>query len=416
MGDLVAGDLNGWGDIFVRDTCEGAPESCRPSTMLVSVASNGSQSQTAGSYGPSISDDGRIVVFSTQAKDLVPGCTTGTHVVWHDRDPDGNGIFDEPGHIETRCLPAPEGGHDPYISGSHLAISSTGRYVAFVSFDADLVPDDTNDGSDIFLHDTCFGALPGCKPSTIRVSVASDGSEGRWTGYADLKVYSTPPSLSADGRYVVFGSIAKDLVPDDTNYGEDVFLRDTCIGAAPGCLPSTERVSKGDVPVQFDGGTKAVISANGRYIAFIATGKYVLVRDTCRGASDPCIPVTVNASPTYDGAGLYDGTREVAISPDGRFVEFLNSAGNIVPEDTNNAMDAFLRDTCLGALQDCTPQTIRISMAMDGTQANGDSGYTQRMLGVGNHGSTVVFASDSTNLLPEAKSGSFNIFRSRVKQ
>src|SRR5690349_16079787 len=128
------------------------------------------------------------------------------------------------------------------------AMSADGRYVAFASLASNLVAGDTNLRQDVFLRDRSPGA-------TERVSVATGGAQGN----ADT---SSRYSVSADGRFVAFCSIADNLVPGDTNAAEDVFVRDRVAG-------TTERVSLAN-----DGseGTATSnypsISADGRYVAF----------------------------------------------------------------------------------------------------------------------------------------------------
>jgi len=111
------------------------------------------------------------------------------------------------------------------------AVSPGGRFVAFESDSIGLVPGDTNAARDVFVRDTCRGAPSGCAPSTIRVSRSSGG--------AQANSYSLSPAISADGRFVAFESEATNLVTGDTNERRDVFLRDTCAGASPGCTPGT---------------------------------------------------------------------------------------------------------------------------------------------------------------------------------
>jgi hypothetical protein len=153
------------------------------------------------------------------------------------------------------------------------AISADGRFVTFASAAANLVPGDTNGRDDIFVRDTCHGAPPGCVPSTTRVSVATDGTQG------DLD--SSDPSISGTGRFVAFASFASTLVVGDSNLREDVFLRDTCLGAPAPCVPSTTRLSvasngaqvatRSDVPS---------ISGDGTAVAFFANVLPFLPQDT----------------------------------------------------------------------------------------------------------------------------------------
>jgi hypothetical protein len=95
------------------------------------------------------------------------------------------------------------------------SISGDGRYVAFHSGATNLVPGDSNVRSDVFVHDRLTG-------ETTRVSVASDGTEGN-----DFSLFS---SISGDGRYVAFQSLASNLVPGDANGWWDVFVHDRVTG------------------------------------------------------------------------------------------------------------------------------------------------------------------------------------------
>jgi hypothetical protein len=192
--NLVAGDTNGYYDIFVRDRQTGQ-------TTRVSVASDGTQSNSDSEY-PSINADGRYVAFSSASK-LVPGDTNGSYDVF---------VHDRQTGITERVSVASDGTQGNYDSGywNSPCISADGRYVAFDSGASNLVPGDTNWPTDVFVRDRQA-------VRTTRLSVASDGAQangGSW--YA---------CISADGRYVAFGSGAVNLVPGDTT-GWDVFVRD----------------------------------------------------------------------------------------------------------------------------------------------------------------------------------------------
>ncbi len=205
------------------------------------------------------------------------------------------------------------------------AASADGRYVAFESVSTNLVANDTNASADIFLHDTQMG-------TTTRVSVDSSGTQADGT--------SSSPRISADGRYVVFSSGATNLVMNDTNMVNDVFLHDTQTG-------STTRVS-------------------------------------------------VDAL----GNELNGATHDAAISADGLYVAFYSDATNLVPGDTNNDADTFVRDT-----QSNT--TIRVSVAADGSEANRFS----QIVGMSRDGRYVLFYSPATNLLPAADNMANQMFR-----
>lgn len=153
---------------------------------------------------------------------------------------------------------------------SDPAMSGDGRFVAFQSSAATLVPGDTNNTDDVFVHDRVTGA-------NERVSVAGDGAQSDG--------YSGGPAISADGRYVGFPSGATNLVPGDTNTVWDVFVHDRNIGA-------TERVSvsaDGTEANQTSGSTPA-LSADGRKVAFVSSASNLVPGDT-NGQSDVFVRV-----------------------------------------------------------------------------------------------------------------------------
>jgi PKD repeat protein len=348
--NLVPGDTNGMSDVFVRDTCLGAPAGCTPSTIRVSVASDGTQ---------------------------------------------GN-----------------------YVSSSP-AISADGRFVAFASGASNLVADDTNGAWDVFLRDTCLGAPAGCTPTTLRVSVATDGTEGNsYTPWISPSV-----SLSADGRFVAFDSDASNLVTNGPGgVYRNVFVRDTCVRASADCTPRTVWISVASDGTQLSTddsvgySSPPAISADGRFVAFASSyclysgrdGYFTLfcngrvhIRDTCFGAAAGCLPSTVPVEVTEPGGDKV--SHSPAISADGRFVAFVSDAGDLVVDDTNGVPDVFLHDTCLGAPAGCTASTVRVSVSSDGTQGNDSSGSGS----LGAAGRFVAFGSSATNLAANQVSGAF---------
>jgi Tol biopolymer transport system component len=148
----------------------------------------------------------------------------------------------------------------------------------------------------VFVRDTCAGSSANCTPSTSLESLGIDGHPGDGD--------STSPSISADGRYIAFVSSATNLMDGDTNGVSDVFVRDTCVSAPSGCMPSTQRVSVASDGTQAnDASASASMSATGRFITFrsLATNlgptassgsSGIFLRDTCAGASSGCTPST----------------------------------------------------------------------------------------------------------------------------
>ena len=268
------------------------------------------------------------------------------------------------------------------------AISAKGRFVAFASRADNLVPDDTNNSADIFVHDRKTGA-------TERVSVDSAGNQGNGD--------SLGPAISADGRFVAFASRADNLVPGDTNntQGADIFVHDRKTGA-------TERVSVDSAGNQGNGDSLGpAISADGRFVAFesgadnlvpgdtnntdlfMSTGADIFVHDRKTGATERVSVDSAGNQGNGDSLGP-------AISADGRFVAFESWADNLVPGDTNNTdlfpstgVDIFVHDRKTGA-------TERVSVDSAGNQGNGDS------LGpaISANGRFVAFASRADNLVP----------------
>ena len=197
--NLVAGDTNGEGDIFVRDRATGQ-------TTRVSVATGGGQA-SADCEAPWISTDGRFVAFHSLADDLVLGDTNGRHDVF---------VHDRQTGTTTRVSVA-TGGAQAGDSSFFPVMSADGRFVAFESFASNLAGGDP-DASDVFVHDRQTG-------ETTRVSVDSGG--GQATGDSFVA------AISADGQWVAFRSFAPDLVAGDSNGVFDIFVRDRLTTTAP---------------------------------------------------------------------------------------------------------------------------------------------------------------------------------------
>ncbi len=247
------------------------------------------------------------------------------------------------------------------------SISSDGRYVAFGSEAGNLLAGDSNNEADVFLRDTCLGASVECVPATIRVSVADDGSQ---VAFHTLHGARFAPSISGNGRFVAFTSASALLVAGDTNGFYDVFVRDTCIGAAPGCLPSTSRVSLADGGSETRGGDSvdSAVSSDGRFIAFGSSASNlvpsssgarseIFLRDTCAGVPAGCTPTTRRISAPLIQYSV--GSLQPVLNADGRFVLFLG--GNEGSEDGVLAGSAFLHDACTGAPAGCEPATLVVS-------------------------------------------------------
>jgi hypothetical protein len=151
------------------------------------------------------------------------------------------------------------------------AISGDGRVVAFGSSTTNLVSLNVGNPGNVYVRDTCTGAAPGCAPTTNAVSLANDGS------VANCGSPSQGLTMSSNGRFVSFDSIATNLVPGDTFPAcgfEEIFVRDTCFGVASGCAPSTVRVSVTNSPnpetQANDISGYPAISGDGHYVVFLS--------------------------------------------------------------------------------------------------------------------------------------------------
>jgi hypothetical protein len=329
---------------------------------------------------------------------------------------------------------APDGSapNGPSINGG---LSFLGRHAVFASKASNLVPDDTNGSWDVFVRDTCMDywtgdLLDGCTPKTTRVSVAPDGSQANGDSGSTVTSPSGSLAVSFNGRYIAFVSSATNLVADDTNGVDDVFLRDTCLddrfGAIPGCTPETVRVSLRDNGSQsnlpasapaigVDGGHVVFVSADPGIVAGDGNGVAdVFLRDVCPSLVGGCTPGTRRISIALGGADA-DG---VSGSPvfTGRYVAFTSAATNLVADDSNSAVDVFMRDTCIATEAACTPATERISLSNEGLQANDSSSEPlvglpmESMSGFDYHGRFVVFVSSATNLVADDTNGVADVF------
>jgi Tol biopolymer transport system component len=251
------------------------------------------------------------------------------------------------------------------------AISADGRFVAFSSEAANLVPGDTNGAEDVFVHDRRTGR-------TERVSVGRRGAEASGRSF--------DPAISADGRVVAFVSEAADLVLRDTNGERDIFVRDRRTDA-------TTRVSVGPRDAQGAGfSLEPALSATGRYVAFWSTS--TTLAPGGGSAQDIFVRDRATGRTMRVGIGRFDGASgrvvsEPAISAGGRFVAFPSESPGLVPGDTNGAEDVFVRDRRTGAVE-------RVSVASDGGQADG----TSRAVAISADGRVVAFGSFATNLVP----------------
>jgi LPXTG-site transpeptidase (sortase) family protein len=304
--NLVAGDINDYGDVFVHDRNTG-------NTELVSVASDGThgnyQSSWGDERGPVISGDGRFVVFLSTATNLVPGVITQQMYL---RD-----LLNK-----TTEVISLDNNDVPIGSNGQPSISADGRYIVF------------HQAQEVWVRDRLAGV-------TELASQAMNGGVGNSN--------SEKASISGDGRFVTFHSWATNLVNNDTNdtNGQpNIFVRDMQGG-------STELISIANNGTQANNGSHyPSISANGRFVIFTSSATNLVIGDT-NGVQDVFIHdrqtnITEIVSINKDGGQSNGHSHPMAsISGDGRFIAFGSIASNLVFGDTNGVVDIFVHDRTL---------------------------------------------------------------------
>ncbi len=290
--------------------------------------------QGAGpSHRPAITPDGRWIAFCSSGTNLVAGDTNGRADVFvRDR---------ATGAIERVSLD--DAGNQADGDSWATGISDDGRYVAFLSFAANLVPGDTNGVMDGFVRDRWSG-------TTRRISVGPSGQQA--TAFVDSA------GISGDGSTAVFGT-ASALVPGDTNGAHDIHVLTLSTGAV-------ERVSVGPGGAEGNGNSfSPCISADGRFVAFHSLATNLVANDT-NAARDIFVhdrqsATTERVSVGPGGAQSNADSRYAACSADGRHVAFISFASNLVPGDTNGTLDVFVHDRLASA-------TERVSVSSSGAQ------------------------------------------------
>jgi uncharacterized repeat protein (TIGR01451 family) len=356
--------------IFVHDRLAGTME-------IVSVSSSGRQGEGFSS-SPDISDDGRYVAFDSDAANLVRGDRNNiTDVFRHDRVTG-----------ETVLLSVTSDEQQGDASSHGPAISGDGRFVVFHA-NSPLVPEDTNETTDVYLRDVQAG-------TTALVSVGFNGGAGDNSSFIQ--------EISSDGNFVAFVSSATNLIPNDVvDFEAGVYVRDLVTG-------TTELVSVGSdgTPASIGFFGTPSISADGRYVAFSTATSLVpedirefsldiYLRDRLAGTTEL---ISVN-SDEVPGDGRSEGP---SVSADGRFVAFQSDSANLASPDLPAGgffpdEDIFVRDRQLGI-------TYRVSESSAG--AEGDA----RSLGpsISADGLVTAFSSDASNLIPGDTNGVTDIF------
>jgi Tol biopolymer transport system component len=337
---------------------------------------------------PSLSADGRYVAFASDAADLVPGDTNDDSDVF---------VRDRVTGVVDRASVA-WNGNEARDDSACPSLSSDGRFVAFMSRAWNMYPGGANLGSprwDIYLRDRQLG-------TTKHISVATDGSDPN--GDSDC------PSISGDGKRIVFGSSASNLVAGDGNGAPDVFLWK----ASPDKLSRVSRSAEtgGDANAE---SSEPSISRNGRFVVF--TSRATNLRET--GVPQP--PLVRWASTVFvrdldagitEAASLKDDDNtdgpyspqedsfHGSVSDDGRYVGFSSTAWNLIVPSPYRRSSVYVRDRETGRTILASPTGPQTDCGRPGVDFGCASSFPVPSGRISGDGRFVTFSSRSRELLP----------------
>lgn len=346
----VPSDFNGVSDVVRRHF--------RHNTTTGISVTIGKRPNSAAS-SPSVSYDGSIIAFISDASDLVAGDLN-----------EKADVFIKMGGFTFRIMA--NGGAEPNGHSEAPAVSADGRFVAFVSEATNMIANDGNNFKDVFLYEVANNSL-------MRVSNGMGGSTPNEE--------SVQPSVSRNGEYVVFTSVAGNLVPNDTNGASDVFLYNRLTG-------TLIRI-EGAAGQPNGSSADAAISADGRYVAFVSEASNLVLGDT-NNRDDVFVYEVATGQMTivraHNGALANRNAFTLDINEDGRYVAFCSNSTNLVPNDTNDRRDIFVWDRLSGQME-------LVSVDSYGRQGNRDS-IDPSISADGRH---VAFLSESSNFMPGDK-------------
>lgn len=378
--NLVAGDTGGYSDIFVHDL------STRTTTR-VSVSSSGQQANGHSNL-PSISADGRFVVFESDANNLVNGDNNNlSDIFLHDRQNQTTILVS----VGPNGQPLPGASQEP-------AISPDGRFVSFNAINSGVQVGILRSYNDIFLYDRDSGY-------SELVSVGFDGLPvNRWSGQVRY-----PSAVSSNGDFVAFISQATNLVPTGYLGAWQVFVRNRQNQTTS--MVSVD--SQGNPAIHPSEGSdfnhaRPVISSDGRYIAFASHSNNLVPGDTNQGwdifvrdqSENKTTRVSVSSNGVQANYGSSDyGSVTPSMSSDGRFVAFASVANNLIVGDVNNSIDVFIHDQLFGT-------TKLVSINSQGVLGN-ISSADPHLSGDGRY---ISFASVATNLIGNDTNNAMDVF------
>lgn len=362
--NLVSNDSNGSFDVFVKNIV----------TNTVTLVPKAQTIFVGSDCFPSISSEGQFVSFGT-LESLVANDQRGQDTYRFDLQ---SGSYEIVTQVNS-LLSSTTGNGDSYIG----AINHDGTVIAFDSFASNIIADSVGTQGQVYARRTSNG----------QVQLVSSSASG-----VASNQNSRNPSLTLDGQWVAFESMASNLVSDDFNGNYDIFVKNINTGAI-------ERISTTAQGAEANNSSwDASISGDGRFVAFISQSNsfdsndqngtqdiYVKDRQTGR---------VIRASTNAIGTDANSFSQMPKISSDGRIVVYSSDANNLALNDTNQSGDIFAKNLVTGALQ------------LVSADASENAGNNQSLRpSVSSDGRYVVFESDATNLVPNDSNDRSDIFR-----
>ena len=340
-GNLATGDANGASDVFRKDSATGE-------VVLVSSSTADTQGNGA-STGSAVSADGRYVAFTSAADNLVAGDTNGTSDVFRKDLATGEVVLASSSSVGAQG--------NGFSSGCD--ISADGRYVLFASDAGNLVPGGSFMSGDLFRKDLATG-------ETMLVSSSSAGASGNGFGLGSAR-------LSADGRYAVFSDSSSNLAAGDTNGSYDIFRKDLATGE------TVVVSAAGNGTLGNGNSFAPSISADGRYVLFESGASNLVAGDTNNAEDvfrkDLATGEITLVSAAVGGSAPGNGNSLApSISADGRYAAFASAAGNLVAGDANSAQDIFLNDLGGGSTPPATPPVHIVAGTSGADRLSGTAG------------------------------------------
>ena len=340
---------------------------------------------SAGTANRSVSDDGRYVVFISNSNNLVPDDTNNTDDVFRFDRVTGEIRLVSVNRTGTAST---TGGGSGFGRNTNPVISADGQIVAFTSQATDLVTNDTNGRTDVFVRNF----------NTNTTTLVSVNSANTASGNGD----SAAPMLSTDGTVVGFLSTSSNLAAGDTNGVQDVFVRNLTTNTTS--IVSLNRAGNASGNGLSD---RFTLSADGRSVAFHSFATNLTAITDTNGFSDVFVRNLATNTTTMvsvNSAGNNGGNNtsfSPSISADGRVVSFLSLASNLVTNDTNGAItDVFVRN-----LTTNVTRLVSINSTANGSGDNHSGGNVTSA-----DGSTVAFQSTASNLVTGDANGVLDVF------